>query len=230
MSKGFLIAWDPIAGREAWRIEHNGPWNGGTLATAGGLVFQGTIDGRFLAIDARSGKPLWSFDNHISTLAGPMTYAVNGEQYVAVLSGRGSVYLVAAGGLAPSDPVGVQGRVQVYKLGGTATALPVASSPTEVAAPPVMKVSARDVERGAGLYGQYCFICHGVGAMGGVIADLRRSPRLQTAEAWKTVVIGGTMTSRGMPKFDEYLKDADAELIRAYVARQAALASNGARQ
>ena len=76
---------------------HKGPWNGGALATGGGLVFQGTADGHFNAYDAANGRPLWSADTWTSTLAGPMTYSVDGEQYVAVGAGFGSVfYLVAA--------------------------------------------------------------------------------------------------------------------------------------
>jgi outer membrane protein assembly factor BamB len=91
-SKGFLIAWDPVKQQEAWRVEHKGPWNGGTHVTGGGLVFQGTVDGRFLALDARTGRQLWEFDNQIATLAGPITYEIDGEQYVAVLGGYGSVF------------------------------------------------------------------------------------------------------------------------------------------
>ena len=116
-SKGFLIAWDPANAREAWRVEHKGPWNGGTLATAGGLVFEGTVDGRFLALDARTGKELWAADHRVSTLAGPITYSVNGEQYVAALSGFGSVFNLTSAAISPIQPSRVNGRVHVYKIG-----------------------------------------------------------------------------------------------------------------
>ena len=68
--RGELIAWDPVNQKEAWRAVHNGPWNGGTMATGGNLVFQGTADGHFNAYDATTGKPLWSSDTYTSTLAG----------------------------------------------------------------------------------------------------------------------------------------------------------------
>src|SRR5690606_34075963 len=59
---GYLVAWDPVAQKETWRVQHDHVWNGGTLATAGGLVFQGTADGFFNAYDAHDGKPLWRFN------------------------------------------------------------------------------------------------------------------------------------------------------------------------
>jgi hypothetical protein len=82
-STGVLLAWDPVAQREVWRVNRRGPWNGGTLATAGGLVFQGTGDGEFVAMDAKTGKALWSTNNQAATLAGPITYEIAGEQYIA---------------------------------------------------------------------------------------------------------------------------------------------------
>src|SRR5262249_18560188 len=56
---GHLLAWDPVKQKEAWRAQHNYLWNGGTLATAGNLVFQGTSDGHFIAYTADKGKQLW---------------------------------------------------------------------------------------------------------------------------------------------------------------------------
>ena len=119
-TSGALVAWDPVAQKEVWRSARRGPWNGGTLATAGGLVFQGTVDGQFLAVDAAGGKELWSHDNQAATLAGPISYEIDGEQYVAVLAGNGSVFYLTAGFLAPSDVGPVKGRVYAFKIGGTA--------------------------------------------------------------------------------------------------------------
>ena len=102
-SKGMLIAWDPVAQREVWRSDRRGPVNGGTLATAGGLVFQGTGDGQFLALDARTGKTLWSTDNQAATLAGPISYEIGGEQYIAVLGGYGGAFFLIEGFLAASE-------------------------------------------------------------------------------------------------------------------------------
>ena len=100
-TKGVLLAWDPVAQREVWRSERRGAWNGGTLATAGGLVFQGTGDGQFLALDARTGKTLWSTDNQAATLAGPISYEIGGEQYIAVVGGHGGSFFLVYGFAPP---------------------------------------------------------------------------------------------------------------------------------
>jgi quinohemoprotein ethanol dehydrogenase len=89
--KGSLLARDPVAGREAWRAEHRGPWNGGRLSTAGNLVFQGTAAGEFVAYRASDGAQLWSFATQTSVIAAPMTFAVGDPQYVTVLAGSGGV-------------------------------------------------------------------------------------------------------------------------------------------
>jgi PQQ-dependent dehydrogenase (methanol/ethanol family) len=219
-SKGYLIAWDPVNARESWRVEHAGPWNGGTLATAGGLVFQGTIDGRFLALDGRTGRQLWAYDNQVPTLAGPITYSVNGQQHVAVLSGHGSAFLLIAGLLSPVEPLPVNGRVQVFRIGGNAARLSTVSARDPMPRPPAIAASSSELERGAAVFGQFCWACHGVGAGGGVIADLRRSPTLQDAGAWREIVLGAS-AAPGMPRFAGVVTESEAEHVRAYVAKQA---------
>jgi mono/diheme cytochrome c family protein len=221
-AKGVLLAWDPVSQREVWRSERRGPWNGGTLATAGGLVFQGTGDGQFLAMDARTGKTLWSADNQAATLAGPVSYEAGGEQYVAVLSGYGSSFFLVGGFLAPTEGNPLNGRVNVFKLGGTAArpAIDLRRPPTPK--PPTVTLSPAQYQQSALLYEHHCAICHGVAAVtGGVLPDLRRSVRLQGADEWRRVVVDGDLAPRGMPRFGRYVSAADAELIRSYVARQA---------
>ena len=110
-SKGMLLAWDPVAQRQVWRSDRTGPWNGGTLATAGGLVFQGTGDGQFLALDAKTGKTLWSADNQAATLAGPISFAVGDEQYVAVTAGYGGSFFLIDSFLGPAQGNPLNGRV-----------------------------------------------------------------------------------------------------------------------
>jgi PQQ-dependent dehydrogenase (methanol/ethanol family) len=222
-SKGVLLAWDPVAQREVWRSDRRGPWNGGTLATAGGLVFQGTGDGQFLAMDARTGKTLWSTDNQAATLAGPVSYEINGEQYVAVLSGSGSLLFLIAGFVLPTEGNTLNSRVQVFKLDGTAPRPAINQQRAPTPKPPTITVSADAYRRAALLYEHHCAMCHGVGVVtGGVLPDLRRSSRLQSADAWRRVVVEGDLAARGMPRFGRYVSAEDAELIRAYVAKQAA--------
>ncbi|WP_298254892.1 PQQ-dependent methanol/ethanol family dehydrogenase [Bradyrhizobium sp.] len=85
---GELIAWDPIANKKVWGIKEDLPFNGGTLTTAGNLVFSGNLHGAFRAIDAKTSKILWSKNLGSGIGAGPVTYSVGGKQYVAVVVGR----------------------------------------------------------------------------------------------------------------------------------------------
>lgn len=85
---GELIAWDPVNNKKVWSIQEDLPFNGGTLTTAGGLVFSGNLHGDFRAIDAKSGKILWKRNLGSGIGAGPVTYSVDGKQYVAVVVGR----------------------------------------------------------------------------------------------------------------------------------------------
>jgi PQQ-dependent dehydrogenase (methanol/ethanol family) len=85
---GELVAWDPIANKKAWSIKEDLPFNGGTLTTAGNLVFSGNLHGDFRAIDAKNGKVLWSKNLGSGIGAGPVTYSVGGKQYVAIVIGR----------------------------------------------------------------------------------------------------------------------------------------------
>jgi quinohemoprotein ethanol dehydrogenase len=220
---GALVAWDPVAQKEVWRSPRRGPWNGGTLATAGGIVFQGTVDGQFLAMDAGSGKELWSYDNQAATLAGPISYQIDGEQYVAVLAGNGSVFYLTASYLAPTEVGPVKGRVYVFKIGGNAPKPVLDRVPAANRAPPTIPITPEQYTRGAQLYSQFCVTCHGAGVIaGGAVPDLRRSPRLHDSVVWTRIVHKGELNGRGMPGFWEQLTPSDAELIRAYVARQAA--------
>ena len=109
--KGRLIAWDPVAGREAWRVPHPVVRSGGTLSTAGNLVFQGRVDGVFAAYRATDGQLLWQFDAGVGIAAGPMTYAVGDTQYVAVLNGPPAIFSDPGSRAGP-------GRLLVFALGG----------------------------------------------------------------------------------------------------------------
>jgi quinohemoprotein ethanol dehydrogenase len=225
--QGRLVAWDVKAQKEKWRVEYDRPWNGGTLATAGNLVFQGTAIGTLRAYDARDGKLLWEFDTQSSILGGPMSYAVNGEQYVAVMVGNGGglpLTLPAFDGPRPRVP----GRVMAFKLGGTAklppldATLPAPNAPDEAFAP-------AQVEQGRVLYAQYCAACHGMETLSaGVLPDLRRSGLLTSAPAWQAVVVEGVLESRGMVSFGGKFDATAAESIRAYVGSEARAAAAAA--
>ncbi len=225
-ARSFLRAWDPLEQKEAWSVPTSGPWNGGVLATGGGLVFQGTADGRFVAYDARNGARLWEASTKTATLGGPISYSVDGEQFVAVPGGYGTSMFLALGALMPSAVPNQPGRVLVYKIGGSAVLPAQPALDLSIPAPPVLHASSATLRRGATLYQTYCWPCHGASAMSsGVLPDLRRSPILQDATAWKSVVIDGVRKENGMASFAQWINSEDAEALRSYVASVAAQAA-----
>lgn len=85
---GGLTAWNPVTHKQVWLDKNPLPWTGGTMSTAGGVVFEGNVQGWFNAYDAKNGKQLWGFNTGSGISAAPMTYTIDGKQYVAVVSGR----------------------------------------------------------------------------------------------------------------------------------------------
>ncbi len=227
---GHLLAWDPVAQREVWRAQYTGPWNGGTLATAGNLVFQGTAHGTFAAYAADDGELLWETPAGTGIVAAPVTYALDGVQYVAVMAGWGGAYPLVAGDAAAAAGVTREtnsGRLLVYALGGREK-LPVHEAlERELAALPA-GFDAELVTRGNHTYHRWCAHCHGFGAVGaGVLPDLRRSEPV-VYESLDAIVLHGARTPLGMPRFDAWLGTADVDAIRAYLlTRRAALLAEG---
>jgi alcohol dehydrogenase (cytochrome c)/quinohemoprotein ethanol dehydrogenase len=222
--KGKLLAWDPVKQEARWTVDHPGPWNGGLLATAGGLVFQGTAGSEFNAYDASSGDKLWSFAAQTGVVAPPITYTVDGEQYVAVLAGWGGAYAITVDGSLLNDlaPVRNVSRLLVFKLGGEA-ALPdmpeLASLPLD---PPPSRASAEVIAAGGKSYARYCAVCHAPAAVGStVLPDLRRSGTLQNKAAWQAVVQDGILNDNGMASFADSLTPEQSDAIREYVIARA---------
>lgn len=222
-SKGKLIAWDPVTQSAKWTVDHVGPWNGGVLSTAGNLVFQGTAGGEFVAYSADQGKKLWSFGTQTGVIAAPMTYAIDGEQYVAIMVGWGGVYDLATGVLAnKSGSVRNVSRLLVFKLGAKG-ALP-ALKPTQqlVLDPPASKGTPQQIAHGGAVYGRYCAVCHGDAAVaGGLVPDLRHSGAINSPDAIRAVVIEGALQHNGMVSFKSALKPEDVEDVRQYVIMRA---------
>ena len=220
---GALIAWDVAHQKQAWRVDLPSPWNGGVLSTAGNLVFQGNAGGTFVAYSADKGEKLWSFPTQTGVIAAPMTYSINGEQYVAVLAGWGGVWDIATGTLANKGGAGRNiSRLLVFKLGASGQ-LPAAPPPSQmVLDPPAPFGTPQQIAAGAGHYARYCSVCHGDAAVSGDLnPDLRHSGVIASAEALKMVVLGGQLHTMGMVSFKSALNAADAEAIRAYLIHRA---------
>ena len=228
--KGYLEAWDPVARKVAWRVELPHPWNGGTLATAGNLVFQGNANGQLVAYRADTGERLWSADTQAGVLAAPMSFAVGGEQYVAVEVGWGGAFGLAAGELALKSHIASNiPRVLAFKLGGTAALAPLPATAAPLLDPPADSASEAVVTKGKLLYHGYCSSCHGDSATStGVLPDLRYSPILNVKTLWYRTVLDGARINNGMVGFKSALSTADADDIRAYVIHQANQGKNAA--
>lgn len=222
--RGMLVAWDPVAKKARWTVEHPGPWNGGLLATGGELVFQGNQQGEFNAYNAGTGEKLWSFAAQTGVVAPPITYSVDGEQYVAVLAGWGGAFAITADGALIEDlaPVRNVSRLLVFKLGAKGelpAEVPLAKLPLD---PPPSRASAETIALGKEKYARYCAVCHAPGAVGStVLPDLRRSGALGDANAWAAVVYDGILKDNGMASFSKSLTKPEIEAIRAFVIQRA---------
>jgi quinohemoprotein ethanol dehydrogenase len=214
-----LLAWDPVKKTVRWRIPTAGSWGGGTMTTAGNLVFQGQLDGTFNAYDGRTGSKLWSFKADGAVLSPPITYTVMGHQFITVTSGppAGPVASIPANARFGWDYRGPR-RVLTFALDGQGE-LPPASqrtrtlSPTGGSAP----VDPKIAQTGELLYAINCASCHGKAAVsGGSAPDLRFSGALSSPESFAQIVRDGVLTGMGMPKFGE-LSLQDVAAIREFV-------------
>jgi quinohemoprotein ethanol dehydrogenase len=220
---GKLVAFDPKTGKAKWTVDHPASWNGGTMTTAGNLVFQGTAMGEFRAYAADSGKQLLNLNVQSGVLSGPSTYTVDGEQYVAFLTSKGGAFPLVSG-YAGSTSAAVPNipRLIVLKLGGKTALPPVPKAPAYVWAPPAQFGTPADIAAGGSNFQRYCLVCHGPGAVGnGVLPDLRKSGVIADAATWKSVVIDGILKGNGMVSFSSVLTAKEAEQMRAYVVSRA---------
>ena len=214
-----LRAIDPLTGRTKWSRRMAG-WEdrGGALATAGGLVFQGSIDGHFRVFDKENGKLLKEIDTGTSILAAPMTYRVGGVQYVAVMAAWG-------GGGYPYVPPysaayrrGNEGRLIVFRLDGGVVPIPAELPPLQVTPAPPPQVPGADaamIAKGQGLFFANCTLCHS-NQPRSITPDLRRMNE-GTHQAFRQIVLDGLLLPNGMPRWDDRLSPADVDAIHAYL-------------
>jgi quinohemoprotein ethanol dehydrogenase len=221
---GYLLAWNPVTQKEVWRIRHPGLWNGGTLATAGGLVFQGTADGYFEAYDAKTGKEVWKFDAGLGIIGAPMSYSLDGRQYVSILVGYGGTAAAYGHFMDMGYKFGRQPRrLLTFALGGDKT-LPPKSPPdftVHALDDPTLKLNEADVSAGRALSVQ-CAACHGVGlqSTGTPGPDLRESAIALKLDTFSTLLKSGALLEQGMPRFQQ-LTDDQIRQLYAYVRAKA---------
>jgi quinohemoprotein ethanol dehydrogenase len=221
--KGILVARDPVSNREVWRQPLGFYAGGGVLSTQGNLVFQGDIQGHFTAYAADTGEKLWSRSVQSGVMAGPISYQLDGEQYIAVLQGWGGETGVPFGALVgPMNMVNIS-RVLVYKLGGEAELPVIELVEQRLPRTDLKAMNSEAVEQGRELYNTFCVVCHGGNAVSsGLVPDLRY--RISELDgAWEAIVIDGGLKANGMPAWDGYMSREEANAIKSYVIHEAAL-------
>lgn len=217
--KGALIAWDPVRQKAAWKVQLDTIWNGGAMATAGDLVFEGAGDGYLSAYGARTGKRLWRFYAGMGINAAPMTYSIGGRQYVTVLAGYGGGTAAWGKALDAGWSYKGQRRLLTFALDGKAV-LPLSRprfTPVKPLDNPSLKFDSADVVAGEKLFLR-CAFCHGLGlhGTGGPAPDLRESPIAFHPDSLWSVVHDGALLQNGMPQFAEYTRD-QVNQIYAYI-------------
>jgi len=214
--ESYLLAWNPVTQKAAWKTPGRGS---GVLATAGNLVFQGhardVIMGEIIAYRADTGEKVWSHPTPNAVMTAPISYAVDGEQYILAATGAGGGAIIASPSVVRERQ---PGRLVAFKLDGTAT-LPPDPPPAGPMRPTQEAFPDAQVAQGKELYVLRCARCHGLETRSSnVIPDLRRSAALADAKLWKSIVEDGAMANTGMIAWKPFLPEGGAEAIRAYVA------------
>jgi len=216
-----LRAWDPVKQKMVWEHEtSNGyrSYDGGVMTTAGNLVFQGRGDGEFWVYAADTGKVLKKIDTGSTIMAAPMTYSVNGNQYVAVQVGYGGTAIVSA--ISPQSAAFKylnQNRIIAFKLDGEAVPKPPLRRNDVIPEPPQNNASKDAISAGELKFVQTCTQCH--------VFTPNITPNLlqmttATHNAFKEIVFRGAREAFGMPRFDDILQEKDVDDIHAYLTNE----------
>lgn len=214
-----LRAWDPVTQRTVWEHETSSgvrEYDGGTMSTAGNLVFQGRGDGQLWIYAADSGKVLKVVPTGSHLMAAPMTYAIGGEQFVAIQAGYGGAAMTVSSIPTGSAALKYQNinRIVAFKLGGAPVPPPPVRAQQRVPKPPVQTGTAAQIAAGEVLFTQECSRCHVFGPS--VTPDLRKlDPAVQAI--FKDIVLRGAVAPTGMERFDDLLTQKDVDAIHAYL-------------
>jgi quinohemoprotein ethanol dehydrogenase len=216
--RGMLIAWDPIKRKKVWTINQKADWNGGLLATTTNLLFQGTAEGDFICYNGADGKELWKMNLGGGIIAPPITYMLDGKQYVSIAVGWGGGY-----GMKKKFTPLQTGRLFTFVLNGHAP-MPSFNTSTTTPAIPLINIAATQAQlkQGETQFWKYCGTCHVVNEGGGGLApDLAYSKIAANENTLMAVVYGGAYLSQGMPKFSDRLTKEDILNIQKYIFNKA---------
>jgi quinohemoprotein ethanol dehydrogenase len=242
--EGKLLAWDPRSQSARWSVREPIATNGAVLSTAGNLVFQGEGTGEFAAYSADAGRKVWSIKTGSAIHSVPVSFAVQGQQYILVPVGWGSGSRLFSQGSSMATPEAKRGpaRLLAFKLGAKTPFPEVTVRVPPVPKPPDQTFSKETIQMGAALYEKHiCFDCHGPYADGsgaftedGAIPDLRYLPA-ESHRLWSATVLGGSHQKQGMPGFANppgypivktKMSAQEADAIHAYIIDQSWKAYN----
>jgi quinohemoprotein ethanol dehydrogenase len=218
--KGELVAWNPAEQRVAWRASYPVVEGGGALTTAGNLVLQGRADGMLAAYRATDGQKLWEFDAGTGIMAPPITYLVDGKQYVSIMAGWGgpdATFNTPGGGKRKPG----YGRLLTFTIDGTAQLTVKPFGHSEPPTPAVAtKASPKTIHEGGLIFNEQCAGCHGIDAVAGPLPDLRYATK-QVHDQFSDIVIGGARQTFGMPSFHDILTPEQVDAIEAFILSRA---------
>ncbi|HME40445.1 MAG TPA: PQQ-dependent dehydrogenase, methanol/ethanol family [Steroidobacteraceae bacterium] len=220
-SRGFLRAWSVAQHKVVWEAATATSWDGGVLATGGGVVFQGDANGNLNAYASDSGQRLASIAVGSSMLAAPITYRVNGTQFIAIMAAYGGGGVITGTPLDPASAAyryGNDGRIIALKIGGPAPPLPPVRTDPPLPDLPPRPAEPAQIAGGEVLYNRFCARCHVFGR--GILPDLRRM-NAATHGIFNSIVLNGIYAPKGMGRFDDVLAPADADAVHAYLIDQA---------
>ena len=225
--RGILKAWDPVRGKVVWEVDTSGQWRdqmnalwngGGVMTSAGGLVVQGRSSGELYFYDAEDGREVGKLNVGTGMMAAPMTYSVDGVQYIAIMAGSGGLFGRAYDKGTAAQRFGNANRIVAFKLGGGKVPLPALRTAqpkaSTTSAPPVARFGTpTQRSRGEELYEQHCNICH-KNAGGGGIPDLTRMTAA-TYKEFDDILFKGTRADKGMADFSATLSRQDVHDLKA---------------
>ncbi len=209
--RGMLLAWNPILQKEIWRVPQTADWNGGVLATASNLVFQGTAQGDFIAYEAETGKILWQRNLGGGIIAPPITYSINGKQYISIAVGWGGGY-----GMKKKFVPIQTGRVFTFAIGGKAIYPKFAAEITPIIPNIPFTATLQNIAKGETLFWKYCGTCHTAGSGGGLAPDLALANETTHLNFMK-IVRDGAYLSLGMPKFGNKLNEEEIKNVQSFI-------------
>jgi quinohemoprotein ethanol dehydrogenase len=224
MNRGHLLAWNPLTQKLVWKVEHpgsniyQGVVNGGVMTSAGGLVFQGTAFGKFIAYDATDGRKLWEYNLGAGVVAPPITYMVDGIQYVSLAVGWGgappALWVRFTEDIYP-------GTIFTFALDANQPFVEFVNRTPKELINLSVTVSKDELKNGQILYQKNCLGCHGpMGANGGSIPNLTYSNE-GTFAIMEDIVLKGMYLKKGMPNFSGRLNQKELNEIKKYILHSA---------